>query len=113
MRGEVTAAWEASHPDPIVLAAGDRVAVERRDSPWPEYRWCAAPDGREGWVPAEILTETAAGWVAALPYDARELTVEAGDIVEAMRLLAGWWWCRSSDGSEGWIPAEVLSFPGA
>jgi hypothetical protein len=101
--------WTASRDDPVVLAAGDRVTVGRRDDTWPQYRWCIAPDGREGWVPDDVLEEKPEGWAAALPYSARELTVRTGEQVEAIRFMADWWWCRNTAGDEGWVPERVLA----
>ena len=98
----------ASAENPIELEAGDPVVVGGRDDTWPQYRRCVGPDGREGWVPDDVLRETESGWVAVLPYSARELTVGAGETVEALRFMADWWWCRSAGGEEGWVPDRVL-----
>lgn len=109
----VTDDWRGPSRDPIRLSAGDPVGVGHRDDTWPRYRWCTAADGTEGWVPDDVLQLTANGWVARADYDATELTVERGDVVEALRFLADWCWCRAADGSEGWLPEEVLADPAA
>jgi hypothetical protein len=95
------------------LKAGDTVSVGHRDETWPSHRWCTAPDGREGWVPDDALHLTSDGWAARSDYDATELEVRRGETVEALRFLADWWWCRAADGSEGWLPDDVLADPAA
>jgi SH3-like domain-containing protein len=111
MRRRAVSDWEASSKYPIRLEAGDPVSVGPRDDTWTEYRRCVGPEGREGWVPDQVLRETAGGWVAAAPYDATELTVAPGDTVDTVRLMARWWWCRANDGREGWVPDCVLGPP--
>jgi len=108
----------ASHAGPIAVRAGDPVTVGRRDTTWPDYVWCAGPDGREGWVP-EAFLEAAGGATAAdatadvrrarRDYDARELDVAAGDVVLAGEEAGGWLWCEVADGRRGWVPAGCLA----
>jgi len=40
------------YPDPIEVAAGERVSVGNEDAEFPGWVWCRSSDGREGWVPA-------------------------------------------------------------
>ena len=122
----VTRAHAASSPDANRLRAGDRMIVGRRDTTWPEYVWCTAPDGREGWVPESLLRSAEAPGPAAAfgadgaapqpdagrvalalrDYDARELTVAAGVRLEAFEEAGGWLWCRTKEGEYGWVPME-------
>ena len=52
------------------------------DPEHPGWRWCTAPDGRSGWVPEEILQRPLTGEaVLTTDYDATELTVRAGEVV--------------------------------
>ena len=97
------------------------MTVGRRDTTWPEYVWCTAADGREGWVPEAFLDvmvdreDTAAedGSVTVRrtrrDYDARELDVASGDVVLAGEEAGGWFWCEAADGRSGWVPAECLT----
>ena len=41
--------------DPIELKTGDRVMGRRRDTEYPDYVWCVAPDGREDWIPERCV----------------------------------------------------------
>jgi len=109
-RRTVVKGHRASHADPIALRAGERVSVGRRDTTWPDYVWCAGPDGREGWVP-EAFVELADDGTgrARRDYNARELDVAAGDVVLAGEEAGGWLWCEVADGRRGWVPAGCLA----
>ena len=101
--------YRAAYADPVAMRAGDRLTVGRRDATWPDYVWCAGPDGREGWVPEAFLKPAAEGTARALrDYDARELDVAPGDVVLAGEEAGGWYWCEAADGRRGWVPAECL-----
>ena len=39
-------------------------------------------------------------------YDARELTVAAGERVECLETVGGWHLCRAADGRVGWVPVS-------
>lgn len=108
-RREVVRSHAASHSDPISLEPGDRVAVGRRSEEWPAFMWCAGPDGREGWVPDTVLSPAGPHLATAVrTYEARELTVEAGEQVEVVEAVGGWSWCLTDGGSSGWLPDDVL-----
>jgi len=92
------------YPDPIVVAAGDVVAVGRADEEFPGWVWCADPQGREGWMPEAFLDRSGAEARAAVEYDARELTVAVGDELRVEFEHEGWLLCRAADGSRGWVP---------
>lgn len=108
----VVESWEATYPDPISVAPGTRVSVGRRDRQWTGFVWCRSLSGREGWVPAAVLEldEPGSALIVAA-YDARELTVEEGEIVLAGDSLAEWSWCETTDGRSGWVPDRCLADP--
>ena len=59
-------------------------------------------------MPAHYVVTDATGSKARHDYDATELTVRAGEKVEAIREESGWVWCRKEDGREGWLPLECF-----
>lgn len=108
----VAEGWKTTYPEPIELAAGDTVVVGRRDGEWPEFVWCDADTGRSGWVPADFLdTPDGVEAAATRAYSGRELTAAAGEPVDVLESAAGWSWCRTRDGSTGWLPDRVLAAP--
>ncbi|WP_396613758.1 SH3 domain-containing protein (plasmid) [Haloferax sp. S1W] len=108
-RRRVVSDWEATYSDPIVVEAGEVVSVSDRETKWDGWRWCIAPDGREGWIPEAYLSQQDGEWVVEADYSAVEVSVEAGETVVSHESLAGWEWCETSSGEEGWVPSENLS----
>lgn len=104
----VVSDWTAVYADPITLAAGDTLTVVKGDLEWPEFVWCVAADGREGWVPRSFVDATVVPARARRAYDARELTVRVGDAVRVLESIGGWSWCALGNRS-GWIPDRSLA----
>ncbi len=101
----------ASYADSIEVAKGAVVSPTGREDLWDGHRWlwAVAEDGREGWVPDDLIAETDDGTVASRDFSAIELTCAAGETVESLWQTHGWAWCRKGDGSEGWLPLRNLS----
>ncbi len=121
----------ASYEDPIAVSKGDRVLLGRRDDQYPGWIWCIGPGGREGWTPEQFLSldagegatrsagegeavtderEASAGEaVATVDYDARELTVTAGEELTVADEVGGWLLCERRNGERGWLPAAVTA----
>lgn len=100
----------ASYPDPIVLRLGDCVRFKGRDEFWDGARWLwvIAADGREGWVPDDLLDMTGPSPVAKADYSAAELTCAQGEVLSGLDQTHGWVWCRNGQGRQGWVPSRNL-----
>ncbi|WP_316015238.1 SH3 domain-containing protein [Roseobacter sp. HKCCA0434] len=100
----VIADWTASYADPIRLRAGEAVRLTGREDIWDRHRWLWAEAGeRVGWVPDDLVARGR----ALRDYSALELTVKAGEEVEAGPAQHGWRWCSGARG-EGWVPEWCL-----
>lgn len=104
-----TASHRSEYPDPIVLKQGDALIVgERYDGSegWDDWYFCSTSAHAGGWVPAQVIARQADGsGHATEDYTARELDVDAGDVLVGGRVLNGWVWCRrDSPAGEGWVP---------
>ena len=118
MRFSVRHAYAVQYPDPITLSAGAEVTVVRRDDEFTHWVWCRAIDGREGWVPETILSSTTPGpATVSESYSARELPLEAAEVVDVLTQFDGFALGRRDDGQIGWFPLSVLDqsrvMPGA
>lgn len=91
------------------LDVGDRVQVGERDTEWPEFVFVTAAHG-SGWVPARHLSQPSGAARVEVPYDTTELPTAPGEALDVVMAddLSGWLWCRSSTGSEGWVPARTV-----
>ena len=93
---------------PLHLQAGDLVQTGPRDKSWPGWIWVTAEDGRGSYVPEDILETDAGGSRVRTAFSARDLSVQQGEQVAALREVKGWLWCRKAGGEEGWLPEFVL-----
>lgn len=97
------------YANPIGFRRGDVVRPGERDTEWPAFAWTTTSDGNAGWAPVDWLHPLGDGTAEALrDYTARELDADAGETVELVDELGGWWWSRAADGREGWLPATAL-----
>jgi len=109
IRCRVLSDYQSAYPDPIAIRAGDEVAVAERESEWSGWLWCAAHDGKSGWVPEQYLWRDGGKATALCDYNAAELTVRAGEVLTATSHEAGWRWCTNDCGESGWVPDEHLA----
>ncbi|MEO1091518.1 MAG: SH3 domain-containing protein [Pseudomonadota bacterium] len=106
----VTADHQASYDDPIAFAAGEPVTVTDRTDVWDGHRWlwARAADGREGWIPDDLVETRLGVSVGLKDYDARELSCRAGEPLTGLASTHGWTWCRNASGELGWVPSRNL-----
>jgi uncharacterized protein YgiM (DUF1202 family) len=97
---------KVEYPNPIQVAAGERVSVGREDDEFPGWMWCQASDGRQGWIPVELLFQQGATAAVLQDYSAQELAVRPGDEVEVVDSRREWILVRNESGKQGWIPAS-------
>lgn len=96
-----------SVPDPVRFVAGDVLGVGHHDQQRRSYVWCTDESGHAGWVPAFYLEMTGAHEATALrDYDATELTVGPGELLDVLEEAGGRLRCRTSSGHEGWVPDD-------
>src|SRR5438093_13301542 len=93
------------YPDPLRVAAGERVNVGREDAEFPGWKWCKPSDGREGWVPAELLSNEGAETTVLQAYSARELAVRPGEEVIVEESRHEWLLVRNALEERGWMLA--------
>lgn len=110
----VATAHRASYADPIRVGADDALRPTGRSDLWDGHRWLWAvgPDGREGWVPDELVAAERGETVALADYSAAELGCEVGERLICLAERHGWVLCRNMSGSEGWVPARNLTSAG-
>lgn len=111
----ITRGYTTQYADPIRFKAGETIALTGRVDTWEDHAdwvwlWAIAPDGREGWIPADVVDAPARTHIgtarARRDYDARELTVLVGEKVELLETAGGWHLCRAADGRTGWVPVS-------
>jgi hypothetical protein len=101
--------YEEHDRDPIRLAAGDEVSAGPTDRAWPGWVWARDAAGRCGYIPEDILEPLAENRFSAREaFDPTVLTIRRGDVLESLRQIHGWHWCRRTDGTCGWVAGYLL-----
>ena len=108
---QVTKDYQTEFPDPIAVEAGEAFTVSERTSVWENnpawiWIWCTDQRGKSGWVPKNIIHMNPDGQTGTThaAYNARELTVTAGQELSMEHEESGWFWCRDQQGKRGWVP---------
>ncbi|MEW6553247.1 MAG: SH3 domain-containing protein [Actinomycetota bacterium] len=104
----VIAAHRASFDYTVVFRAGDTLGREERETLWPGWTWCVDTAQTGAWVPDTFIEKCGDSCVALRDYDSTELTVDTGDVLEALEEVGGWLWCVDSGGRRGWVPASCV-----
>lgn len=108
-RFTASADYEEKDPEPLDLTAGEEVSVGPVDRAWPGWVWAEGANGRDGYVPEEILEPLGEGRFAAMSdFDPTVLTVRRGDVLESLKQIHGWHWCRNERGDQGWVAGYLM-----
>ena len=99
---------KAASNDPIKLLSGEYVVcVEESDEngDWPNWTRCKSPNC-EGWVPSQILKRDKKIGVILEEYDAKEFSIEEGEVYYSSKVVNGWSWAHREEKPDefAWIP---------
>ena len=106
---------KTDYPDPVILKKGQRVVVDKTeivDEPeWQGWVWCVT-ENNAGWVPEQILNiqDDNSEPEVKEDYSAKELDIDAGEIVKGERELNSWLWCLKENADWGWVPLRNIEF---
>ncbi len=108
-QGRVIEAYTSQFSDPIIMRTGDALALGREDDEWPGWVWCTSSAGKSGWVPESFIQKQGQTGVARCDYDARELSVQIGDLLDLHELVNGWYRATDLSGQTGWVPERNIN----
>ena len=112
MQYEATSDYEVIDRNPLAIKAGDTVKVGRRDEGWDGWVWVSTEDGRGSYVPEELLAQADAAMGSDVSitgeFTAKDLSIIKGEVVDCLKEVKGWLWCRNGSGVEGWLPAYLM-----
>ena len=100
--------YVSEFPNPLIQKKGDMLHVEEKETQWDGWLWCTLPDRKSGWVPESYLERVGDQGTMLQDYNATELTVQSGEILQVFSEAAGWYLCSKENGEKGWVPAENL-----
>ena len=111
MKYSVTRKHKRSFEFAPSVDAGAVVRFMRQDHKNPGWFFGKTSEGIEGYFPVDwfdIQSESEKA-TAKRAYDAMELTVETGEVLEALDVAAGWLLVRAADGRVGWVPEKNVA----
>lgn len=109
---KVVKSRKAASNDPIKFMSGEYVVcVEDSDEngDWAKWTLCKSPNC-EGWVPSQILRRDKKIGVTLEAYDAREFSIEEGEVYFSKKTLNGWSWAhpKGKPNDFAWIPLNHI-----
>ena len=113
MRGRVTKSYKRPYENPMAVSAGDPVIPDfKKLTDMEGWLWCTAEDGRSGWTPESWLVLSDGKWQLSRDYNAIELTVAPGEMLEITIEESGFFWAQKVDGEGGWVPCDHVAIVG-
>ena len=110
MKAVVVEPYERPFGDPIAVSAGEQVTPDfDKSTNIKGWVWCTAKDGRSGWTPKKWLMQSKGKWHLTREFNAIELTVVPGEILEIVFEESGFFLVRRENGESGWVPCTNVS----
>jgi hypothetical protein len=110
-RYHVIQAYSSPYPDSIQFHKGEVVQVikEYTDDPdWVDWLWCEGKHGNAAWIPKQYLQIQPGYAILNRDYDAKELSVEVGDVLNITEIINGFCIAINEAGARGWVPLKHL-----
>jgi len=107
----VISSYDSPYPDSIPFAIGEEVGVGTKyedDPDWKDWYWCEANGEKEAWIPGQYLDIQGEKGTLNTGYDARELGIQAGEVVIVHKIVNGFGWAENSSGETAWAPLKYL-----
>jgi len=110
MKVSVRKAYKRPYENPMAVLSGEQVFPDfGKPTDIAGWVWCTAGDGRSGWTPTRWITQTNGKWHICRDYNSIELTIERGDLLEAIFEESGFYWAERENGDTGWIPCDNVT----
>lgn len=106
IRCQVISDYQSTCPDPLLIAKGEILTIEKKESKWKGWVWCNNQSGKGGWVPENYIEKLHDKYKALKDYNATELTVKTGEVLIISYEESSWVWVTNENGEKGWIPLE-------
>ena len=103
---QVVREYQSPYSEPLVISAGEELAIDEKESEWSGWIWCTNQDGKSRWVPERYVERKGDTGIALYDYEATELSVSVGEELVMGKEESGWIWCTNQRGQSGWVPAD-------
>jgi hypothetical protein len=98
--------YQSPYSEPLVISAGEELAISEKESEWSGWIWCTNRDGKSRWVPDKYVERKGDMGIALCDYEATELSVSVGEELRMGKEASGWIWCMNQKGQSGWVPED-------
>jgi hypothetical protein len=110
MKAIVIEPYERPYGNPIAVSMGEQVLPDfDKSTDIKGWVWCTAKDGRSGWTPEQWLIPSNGKWHLTREFNAIELTIVLGEVLDIVREESGFFLARREDGESGWVPCANVS----
>ncbi len=97
---------------PISIKKGEALVLIEESDPtgdWPNWVFCKG-EGKEGWIPKQILAVDGSKAITVQDYTAREHNLIKGEVLIQLKELNGWIWGYKENEPDllGWAPLNHL-----
>jgi len=103
--------YKSPYPDPIVFQKGEKVEIcheFKEDLDWKNWIWCKGKNDKKAWIPEQYLDIDGRNGVLNRTYDAKELSVQTGEMLVVYEIVNGFGMSEKPDGTKGWVPMKNL-----
>jgi len=107
MKARVIKQYISEFPDPLLLKKGDGVHIDLSMDKHAGWKF-GHTDDNQGWIPEAYLDIKGDTGTLIRGYDATELTLKEGQLLDIHDEESGWLWCKTEDEKFGWCPKEVV-----
>ena len=111
MRYRVIKDYESPYPHPLTFHKGEVVNLGEEfsdDLDWKDWIWCEDANGVKAWAPKQYLEISEAQGTFIRDYNAMELSLSVGDVLEVDEIVNGFGMAEKADGDRGWAPMKNL-----
>ena len=110
MKAVVVKPYERPYENPLAIAAEASVVPDfEKRTDIEGWVWCTAKDNRSGWVPSSWLVKGDGTRRVRHQFNAIELTVVPGEILDVTFAESGIFWATKQKGEAGWVPCGNVS----
>ncbi len=110
MKAVVLMPYQRPYADPIVVKSGEALQPDfEKHTDIEGWVWCTAEDGRSGWTPKSWMERIGNVWRMTRDFNALELTIQPGEILDIEFEESGFYWVRKTTGETGWVPCANVA----
>jgi hypothetical protein len=103
MKVRIIKDYTSEFSNPLKLKKDDKVQIDHTRNEYPGWKYCKTNKG-QGWIAASYLEILGDEGTLNHDYDATELTVKKGQLLEMIYEESGWLWCKTEENKFGWCP---------